>query len=332
MKSVIILLLNIALTNSYNNYVYTFLIHGIASNANELVELEKALFNVYKLKVISLELEGDPKTSYSLYLDKQCTMYYDNILTYIDIHQHNIIHNDYVSINLIGISQGGLIARCIIQKYNNQKNNEYIIKFNSLITIATPNAGIYYNKLLLKNNNKLLTNKSRNTKDSYLATHINTYINNKLTTQVVRFTFEEFWKNPFTYYNYLQQHKFITILNNEIKHSSYDLYYNNFVSLNKFVAIWTPYDTVVVPPESAIFTFYNISIALSLNKLELETLKNNDWYIKDNLGLKYLKESNKYNEYIIPCNHDEFKKTICFENNISIPLNKSLLDIIYENI
>lgn len=339
MKSITVILLTLFITSikSYEQNTHTFLIHGIASSANEMFELDIALFNKYELKTVSLELDGDPKTSYSISLDEQCSMYYDKILQHIDIQQHSIVYKDNININLIGISQGGLVARCIIQKYNNQQFNEYTIKFNNLITIATPNSGIYYNKLLLTNDNNLLTNESGYTIDSQYTTntnisYINTYKDNKLITLGTTFTFEEYWKNPFNYDNYLKQHKFITILNNEINHSNYELYYKNFISLNKFVAIWTEYDTVVVPPESAIFTFYNISLALSLKKLELETLNDNEWYVKDNLGLKYLKESNKYFEYMIPCNHDEFKKEKCFTNNISVPFNKSLLDIIYENI
>ena len=48
-------------------------------------------------------------------------------------------------INLIGVSQGGLLARCYVEKYG-----QYIKPVHSLITYGTPHMGIYNSFLELK--------------------------------------------------------------------------------------------------------------------------------------------------------------------------------------
>lgn len=277
---------------STSKYVTTFLIHGIYSKAIELIELENALINI-GINTISLELKGDPKTSYNVNLDTQCEMYYNEILNIIYYHNNNFINISNKQINLIGISQGGLIARCIIEKYN---NNQIII--SNLITIATPNMGIYSNEYNL--NIKLN------------ITNLDTLI-----------TIQEYWKDPYNYIEYLNQHKFITLLNNEEYHTNYNKYKLNIMSLNTFTAIWSILDTVIKPKESCKFIFYNISIAQNLKKLELYNLTNTEWYNNDNLGLKYLTTHNKFESVMIPCFHNEFKLYKCFmhtKNNDNITL------------
>ena len=297
---IIIILLYIQLSNS-QSYT-TFLIHGIASKANELIELETYLINI-GLNAISLELRNDPKTSYKLDLDKQCKLYYEKIL--------NIVNTK--KINLIGISQGGLIARCIVEKYNN--NN---ILISNLITIASPNMGIYYSNINNYLDFNLIFNRNFNLNFSIESV-------NKENTFAI--TIQEYWKDPFNYDKYLTQHKFITLLNNEEYHINYNKYKNNIKALDTFTTIWSNLDTVIIPKESSKFSFYNITTVINLKKLELYNLKNTNWYINDNLGLKYLELNNKYETVMIPCIHNEFKLYKCFIN-VKNNNNETLFDII----
>lgn len=291
----------------------TFLIHGIASNSNELYELENELLkhNIYS---ISIELKNDPITSYIMTMDNQCNEYYNVISNIINDIINNIneskieskvkheieskienkIEKDVMNVNLLGISQGGLIARCIIERYNNLNIN---INFKTLITLATPNMGIYYDNI-----------------------NININI----------LTFNDYWKNPFNYTKYLHEKKFITFLNNELPHDNYNKYKTNFKQINKYIAIWSNIDDVILPPESGIFNYYNIHNAEKYKILQIENKKNNLWYINDNLGLKYLYDEKKYLEYMFPCKHDTFKLKLCFLDTIYN--NTTLLYILINNI
>lgn len=277
----------------------TFLIHGIASKANELFELEISLNNI-GIKAISLELKNDPETSYTLNLDKQCEMYYETILNNI-----NETITNLNKINLIGISQGGLIARCIVEKYNND-----IISISNLITIASPNMGVY---------------------NSFNNYQILLKLNPTLLSKNIFTTIEEYWKDPFNYDKYLEQHKFITLLNNEVFHLNYNKYKSNIKSLDTFTAIWSSLDTVIIPKESSKFVFYNISIANKLKLLELNNFTETEWYNNDNLGIKFLDLNNKYESIMIPCIHNEFKLYKCFMN-VKNEKNNTLFNIIKNKI
>ena len=136
----------------------TIIIHGIASNKHQLeefsVELSKEI-NTSDNKVYNMEIENGKWTSIFMDLNEQCKIFSNNI---------NNLNITAEKINIIGFSQGGLIARCYVEKYSDK-----IIGVNSLITIASPNMGIYIPTI------------------SPLRSIINPII--------------EYWKNPFKYNN-----------------------------------------------------------------------------------------------------------------------------------
>lgn len=283
--------INSTINNKVNKAYTTFLIHGIASSASELYELETELIK-YNIPAISIELINDPLTSITLDLNKQCDAYFKTI--------KNIIETLHIvePINIIGISQGGIISRCIVEKYND------IINVSTLITIAAPNMGVYYNM----SDNDIIIDKL-SVPSEYAFT-----------------TIQQYWKDPFDYINYLLQRKFITLLNNEIHHDNYDKYRTNILNLDMFITIWSDIDTVIKPAQSSIFNYYNITIAEKHKNLELNNLTLTEWYNNDNLGLLSLHNLNKYKSYMIPCIHDKFKLRKCFLNKFNNAL--SLFDII----
>jgi palmitoyl-protein thioesterase len=125
----ILLLLNFIYTSAYP----TFLIHGIASNTNELSDLYNYL-TYYNITTYNIEIGNGKIDSIFMDMNKQCDIFSNKV--------NNIItQNKNTKVNIIGISQGGLTARCFVEKYSN--NN-----INTLMTIGTPHMGIYD-----KNNN-----------------------------------------------------------------------------------------------------------------------------------------------------------------------------------
>lgn len=237
----------------------TIIIHGIASNKNELEYFANSLEIQLHYKVYNIEVGNGELTSIFMNINQQCEILANNIKN-LDLEDNKI--------NLIGFSQGGLLARCYTQLYSDN-----IIQVNTLITIASPNMGIYYNAINI--------------------------------LPVVNY----YWKDPF---KYQETNNFILFLNNEKQHHNYEKYKTNIKLLSNLVIIWSSIDKVIIPLESSKFEFYNIDIAIHDKKLEIQNLEESSFYINDSLGFKYLKSNNKLNFYNINCNHEEFKLPKCF--------------------
>ena len=166
-------------------YTYpTIIMHGIASNKHQLEEFSEELsneINTSDSKIYNMEIERGEWTSIFMNLNDQCRIFSNNI-NYLNITEEKI--------NIIGFSQGGLIARCYVEKYSHK-----IKSVNTLITIASPNMGIFISNI------------------SPLSNIIN--------------PIKEYWKNPFKYNNYLETNDFLVYINNEKHHKDY-LNYKKF--------------------------------------------------------------------------------------------------------
>ena len=106
----------------------TILIHGIFSNKNELTEVNNYLQNA-GYETYNMEIGNGKLDSIFMNMNKQCEVFSNNI---------EALNLKSDKINLLGISQGGLIARCYLERYSDK-----IKKVNSLITWATPHMGLY---------------------------------------------------------------------------------------------------------------------------------------------------------------------------------------------
>ena len=106
----------------------TIIIHGIGGNTHDLSEFKNSLEN-YGLDVYNIEIGNGKVDSIIWNMNKQCKVLSETI------DKLNIQSN---KINIIGVSQGGLLARCYVQKYSH-----CIKKVHSLITYGTPHMGIY---------------------------------------------------------------------------------------------------------------------------------------------------------------------------------------------
>lgn len=123
MLSYLLLLLIINTTYGYP----IIMIHGIASDKTELNSMYNYLIEKH-YEVYNIEIGNGKLDSIFMNMNKQC-----------------LIFSEYINklnlegkINILGISQGGLIARCYVEKYSHLINS-----VNSLITIGTPHMGIF---------------------------------------------------------------------------------------------------------------------------------------------------------------------------------------------
>ena len=226
--------------NSDVSNLPVIIIHGILSSPDKLSYLKNKLEN-YEINVylVNISKFNNPKIesittnmNYQLnLLNKEINLIYKTI---------NLIYNKTL-INLIGLSQGGLLARGYVQWYPSNVNN--------LITINTPHGGIYFN---------LSFNSSFNFNLPFLS-------------------FSNYWRNPYDYNNYLKKSNYLARLNNEVNNLYFNISCNKLKNLNKFIMFWSANDEIISPPESGKFSTYLIDNIN--NKLIITNITNSIYYL-----------------------------------------------------
>jgi palmitoyl-protein thioesterase len=241
------------------------LLHGLESHADNLNQLAEWIRTNFNRTVYNIELgDGDNYSANTPILEQieEFKLTVENISELTD------------GFDFIGISQGGLIGRGYVQKYNNLS----IFKVENLITLVSPHGGVFYKKLGF----------------------IDFY--NEKTQDTVSFT--NYWRDPAQFLKYTVYSAFLADANNE-KILKNKLYKQNLESLKNFVMVYTPYDEVVIPPESGIFSMYDENLNI-INLTETQLFKD-DW-----LGLKNLYQTNRLFMFKTNCSHVEHREPICF--------------------
>ena len=263
---------------SSNSYYPTVLIHGIGGSATDLIDLQQSL-ETNGVNVFSLTIGKTKLDSVVWDMEKQCATLNTTISN---------LNLSSTKINLLGISQGGLLARCYVEKY------AHITKpVHSLVTYGTPHMGIYYSWI-------------------------------DLSHQL------DYWKNPYTYDRYLKSNTFLSYLNNEKPHPYANLYQNNLLSLSHFLMVASTTDKVISPKESALFEFYNTTLARERKTLVIVPLNKSEVYNKQTpvgLNLHKLDQQNKLHSIKCECSHKTLKSHSCFNLPLSSSNNQSILNI-----
>ncbi len=114
----------------------TVLVHGIGGDISDMIDIQNTL-NSYGVKTFTLEIGNGKLDSIFWNMNKQCETLNAKI--------GNLELKDE-KINLLGVSQGGLLARCYVERYAHQTK-----EVHSLITYGTPHMGIYLSWIELKN-------------------------------------------------------------------------------------------------------------------------------------------------------------------------------------
>ena len=173
--------------------------------------------------------------------------------------------------HFIGMSQGGLLARGYVEKCNK-------IPVLNLITMVSPHGGVIQNIKFINMYNILVQNS---------------------------LSFSNYWRDPTNLDTYLDKCSYLPLLNNEKNHENFNKQKENIKNLTNFIMIWSPFDEILNPPESAKFSLYD----KDYNIIPLDkTILYND----DSLGLKTLNDNNKLHIYKTNCTHTEHRNPICF--------------------
>jgi palmitoyl-protein thioesterase len=173
-------------------------------------------------------------------------------------------HNDF---SIIGLSQGALIGRYIIQECEYEGKGDV----KRYISIGGPQMGIgeypncHGDTIFCRAINKIVKTGVYN---SFIQDH---------------FALPGYFKDINNYNTYLESSSFLAKLNNEVRHDKFDQYRERMLKLEKMLLIKFKKDTVVLPKESAWFEFYSQSGRM------IEFQKS-IIYKADKLGLKKLNE------------------------------------------
>lgn len=188
------------------------------------------------------------------------------------------LKNDF---SIVGISQGSLLARYIIQACDMQG------KVKRYVSIGGPQMGVA---------------KVPHCESGPLCYIINNLVYKSIYTSFVQNHVGPagYFKDINDYLNYLQYSSFLSDLNNEkeIKNQSYK---DRILNLEKVVLIKFSSDTMIIPKETAWFQYYTADGTV-------QNLQDSDFYINDYIGIKYLNEQNKINFVELQGNHLEFDK------------------------
>jgi len=190
-------------------------------------------------------------------------------------------YRDAWDINLVGLSQGGLIARYILEDCDLSTNT----RFRNLLTIGTPNMGV-----------SQITQEACNSIEDgmrYVCSLANGALIDLAYTDLMQATIAPagYVRNTNNMKTYKEKSTFLPALNNE-NNKDTDIYRKHkarFESLNSLMLILFEKDEIVFPPVSQ---FFGEQTAGEKDRKEVgmeetESYKNND------LGLKTLYEKNK---------------------------------------
>jgi len=234
------------------------ILHGILSSSEDIQPVQDWFQNHLpsQIEVYNIEIGNGRQNSVFESMNWQLDQLCEKIYS---------IESLRYGFNFVAISQGGLLARGYVEKCN-----KFPVK--KLITWGTPHEGIFGLNIFPVDINTIYT--------QYSQQHL---------------SFASYWKEPRRMDDYLKFSTYLPFVNNEIEHTNFRTYKKNFESLEKCVMIWSKNDGVILPQNSARFSF------------DKEDLKNSRQYLDNLIGLRTLDESKRLFIREVDCKHITFK-------------------------
>jgi len=275
--------------------------HGLLADTEAMSHIQKYVKNIFPdLYIKNVEVGDGRSDSMFLDINDQVKLFATQILN--DTNLKN-------GFNAIGHSQGGLLTRAYVERYN-----QYPVY--NLISLAGPHDGVFgvpdFNYYCPDQDCPWLIN-------------IFDVLMNKSIVEYglqIAFSFAAYWKNPLNYQGYLDNNIFLADINNErpVKNANYK---KNLMSLNKYLLMYAEYDRIVVPQHSPWFEFFKIG-----QDIVVEQFNQTQQYTDDSLGLRTMYQQNKLIFTSAPCGHQEIPNTDCIPTWISqvLPLINNTLN------
>ncbi|XP_029052176.2 lysosomal thioesterase PPT2 homolog isoform X1 [Osmia bicornis bicornis] len=195
-------------------------------------------------------------------------------------------------IHLVGYSQGGLLARAILQRF--PKHN-----VRNFISLSSPQAGQYGTRFLHLFFPDLVCETAYELFYSKIGQH--TSVGN-------------YWNDPHHQKLYYKYSKFLPYLNNEINmtRKSTD-FKEGLTKLKRMVLVGGPEDGVITPWQSSHFAYYDA------NETVVE-MRDRDIYKDDLIGLKTLDKSDRLTLITVPnVPHYEWHRNVSIVDDYLLP-------------
>jgi palmitoyl-protein thioesterase len=246
--------------------------HGIDSSCDSLISLCSHLKERLLVDVKCIEIGNGAETS------KWTSMNSQSKEACSKIAGDPVYENKDISV--IGISQGGLIARYIVEKC------QFGGKVKRFISLSTPHMGIA--SVNVKKFGKIAEKYDKQLRN----------INYFMWAQN-HFAPSNYLKDRYNYQNYLNYSSFLPDLNNEksLKNPVYKL---RMICLEKVLLVVNEADDVIIPPTSGWFNFFKT------NSNELEYRRDSEFYIKDYIGIRKLEEDNRISFVLFKGMHTQY--------------------------
>nr|AIN34684.1 fatty alcohol acetyltransferase [Agrotis segetum] len=217
------------------------------------------------------------------------TMWHQVLEIGMDIANISAKHPD--GINLIGYSQGGLIARGIVETFPN-------VSVSTFISLSSPQAGQYGAGFLHLVFPGLVKDTAYELFYSRVGQH--TSVGN-------------YWNDPYHQSLYESYSVFLPYINNHILSAKSADFKNNLLRLKRLVLIGGPDDNVITPWQSSQFGYYDA------NETIIE-MKGQDIYMEDKIGLRTLDESGRLHIVTVPgVNHFSWHMNISIVDDCLLP-------------
>jgi len=194
--------------------------------------------------------------------------------------------------NLVCHSQGGLICRAYIERYNNPPVYNYL-------SWAGPQDGVFG----VPDLNYLCPDDYCPWLD-YLMDIVEEggWVSQEFQSKM---SFASYWKDPFNYEVYTAESIFLADINNE-RNITNSTYRDNILSLNSILFLDSTNDTIVIPMQSPWFYFYALN-----SDSQIIPFNESLTFKEDLIGLHSMYLSNKLNFVSVPCAHSDIPRQVC---------------------
>ncbi len=248
------------------------LMHGVNTDSSSLDYIVSLLEETFPDKfILNVEIGDGKETSLYTPMFEQVDMFNNVVKSTPELSD---------GFHLIGFSQGTLITRGYIELYNKPPVINYL-------SLAGPQAGQFGVPFI---NIPVL---------DFILSGLD-----YLSPFQEMLAPGQYWKNPNLLELYTARSMYLAIINNERTFNQ--TFYNNFVSINKLVLVYSTNDKVIHPPISGWFGFYD-------KDMNIQTFNETNLYLSDLFGLKKLEKENKIVFYQTEFEHHEHSDEIATE-------------------
>ncbi|XP_078052800.1 palmitoyl-protein thioesterase 2 isoform X2 [Augochlora pura] len=194
-------------------------------------------------------------------------------------------------INLIGYSQGGLLARAILQKYPEHNVRNFI-------SLSSPQAGQYGTKFL----HLIFPNLFCKTAYELFYSKVGQDI-----------SIANYWNDPHEQELYFKYSDFLPYVNNEKNVSKLQMPKKGLTKLNSMILIGGPDDGVITPWQSSHFGYFDANLTVI-------EMRDRPIYEGDLIGLKTLDKNKKLTLITVPnVQHSDWHKNVSIIDDYLLP-------------